>query len=135
MLTSYNIEINDLKQQLEYTQGELEETMIRDKFNVEEKERVSREYMRWKERYEWFEKEKEGKQGFYEERNKALEGELEKLKNEIAEVQSVDVLNNSRNIELRNTVGTMSIELTARKEEIMLLMSQCSRLEEEKRAR
>ena len=87
---------------------------IRDKFNVEEKERVSREYMRWKERYEWFEREKEGKQGFYEERNKVLEVEVEKLRNEIAEIQSEDVLSSSRNADLNNTIENLNIEVIAR---------------------
>jgi hypothetical protein len=45
---------------------------IREKFAQEEFEKVNREYVRWKERYEWLEKEKEGKMQSYQQ-------ELDKL--------------------------------------------------------
>lgn len=111
IISALTIDVDDLKQQLEFISGELEEFKIKDKFKVEEQEKTYREYIRWKERCEWYEKEREGKVSYYEERNKVLEIELEKLKNEVAEVQSVDVMNSSQNADLKNGYDHLHIEI------------------------
>lgn len=66
LLTTYNLEKKQLSSLLEEKDGIIEEMDIRDKFAQEEFEKVNREYVRWKERYEWLEKEKEGKMQSYQ---------------------------------------------------------------------
>ena len=135
IITALTIDVGELKQQLEFVSGELEEGRIREKFKGEEQEKTYREYIRWKERCEWYEKEREGKVSYYEERNKVLEVEVEKLKNEVAEVQSVDVMNSSQMGEMRSGYDHLHVELQYKNEEIRFLEDKCRRLEEESRVR
>lgn len=56
--------------------------IIKEKFAQEEFEKVNREYVRWKERYEWLEKEKEGKMLSYQEELDKLMTQFENYKKE-----------------------------------------------------
>jgi hypothetical protein len=72
LLQTYNLEKKHMQSMLEDKDSTIEEMDIKEKFAMEEFEKVNREYVRWKERYEWLEKEKEGKMLSYQE-------ELDKL--------------------------------------------------------
>lgn len=67
---------------LEEKDGIIEEMDIKERFALEEFEKVNREYVRWKERYEWLEKEKEGKMLTYQEELDKLMTQFENYKKE-----------------------------------------------------
>jgi hypothetical protein len=81
LLNNYVLEKNKLESELEEKEGEIEEILIKQRFLEQENERINRELIRWKERYEWLEREKEGKtKELEEERNQtAMEFEEYKL--------------------------------------------------------
>lgn len=61
LLSMYNLEKSELQATIDEKQSELEENRIRDKFNQEEYEKVLRESARWRERYEWMERDRDTK--------------------------------------------------------------------------
>ena len=67
---------------LEEKDGIIEEMDIKERCALEEFEKVNREYVRWKERYEWLEKEKEGKMLTYQEELDKLMTQFENYKKE-----------------------------------------------------
>ena len=71
-----------MQSMMEEKDGIIEEMDIKEKFAVEEFEKVSRQYVRWKERYEWLEKEKEGKMQSYQEELNKLMTQFENYKKE-----------------------------------------------------
>jgi hypothetical protein len=58
LLNNYFLEKKKLEGELEEQQGAYEEVLIKQKFLEQENERLNRELIRWKERYEWQEREK-----------------------------------------------------------------------------
>jgi chromosome segregation ATPase len=61
LLNNYLLEKKKLEAQLEDREGETEEILIKQRFLEQENERMNRELVRWKERYEWLEREKEAR--------------------------------------------------------------------------
>lgn len=82
LLTRYNLEKREMQSVLEEKDGIIEEMDIKERFALEEFEKVNREYVRWKERYEWLEKEKEGKMLTYQEELDKLMTQFENYKKE-----------------------------------------------------
>ena len=80
LLTRYNLEKREMQSMLEEKDEIIEEMDIKEKFALEEFEKVNREYVRWKERYEWLEKEKEGKMLSYQEELDKLMTQFENYK-------------------------------------------------------
>jgi hypothetical protein len=76
LLSMYHLEKSELMATIDEKQSELEENRIRDKFNQEEYEKVLRESARWKERYEWMEKDRDTKAKLLEKENSRLDSEL-----------------------------------------------------------
>jgi hypothetical protein len=82
LLQTYNLEKKHMQSMIEEKDGIIEEMDIKEKFALEEFEKVNREYVRWKERYEWLEKEKEGKMLTYQEELDKLVIQFERYKGE-----------------------------------------------------
>ena len=61
LLNNYFVEKKKLETELEDRDADIEEIIIKDKFLEQENQRINRELIRWKERYEWLEKQKEAK--------------------------------------------------------------------------
>jgi hypothetical protein len=67
LLSTALVERRKLEALVEDRQTELEEAALREKCLQQENEQLNREYVRWKERFAWLEKEKEGAQREFEE--------------------------------------------------------------------
>jgi hypothetical protein len=61
LLNNYLLEKRKLESELEEKEGETEEILIKQRFLEQENERINRELVRWKERYDWLEREKEAR--------------------------------------------------------------------------
>lgn len=80
LLNNYLLEKKKLQAELEEKEGEVEEILIKQRFLQQENERINRELVRWKERYEWIEKEKEAKIKELEEEKNQLSLDFEQYK-------------------------------------------------------
>lgn len=80
LLNNYFLEKKKLEGELEEQQGAYEEVLIKQKFLEQENERLNRELIRWKERYEWQEREKENRVKELEEEKNALLASFEDYK-------------------------------------------------------
>ena len=82
LLNTYLLERRKAEGLVEEKEEEVEEIRIRQRFLEQENERINRELVRWKERFEWLEREKDARLRDLEEEKGLLNGQFEEYKSQ-----------------------------------------------------
>ena len=99
---------------------------------------MSREYIRWKERYESYEKEKDGNTFGYQEMNKALEEELSRMRLQVQNLQAEESTSPLEELGYKvndDQLERLREEVAVKAEEIRMFEVRCERLEHERRTK